>query len=204
MTEFKQIIGRGTRVRDDYGKYFFTILDYTGSATRLFADPEFDGEPVRITEEEIDEAGEVIEGSIDIIEPEEEGLEEELEEEAVPIISDDTEGIPRKYYVDGGWIEIVAHMVYELDSSGKKLRVVKYTDFTADNIRSIYPSAAELRSKWSDAEERALVLEELESRGITFEQLAQATDQPDADPFDLLCHVAFSAPLRTRRERAER
>ncbi len=68
----------------------------------------------------------------------------------------------------------------------------------------IFFSAAELRSKWSNVEERALVLEELESRGITFEQLAQAINQPEADPFDLLCHVAFSAPLRTRRERAER
>lgn len=203
MTEFKQIIGRGTRVRDDYGKYFFTILDYTGSATRLFADPDFDGEPVRITEEEIDEKGEIVEDSSEVIEPEEEQLDE-VEEEAAPIISDDSEGEPRKYYVDGGWIEISAHMVYELDSSGKKLRVVKYTDFTTEKIRSMYSSAAELRSKWSDAEQRALVLEELGARGITFEQLAQATNQPDADPFDLICHVAFSAPLRTRRERAER
>ena len=62
MTEFKQIIGRGTRVRDDYGKYFFNILDYTGSATRLFADPDFDGDPALITEEEIDEDGQVTGG----------------------------------------------------------------------------------------------------------------------------------------------
>ncbi len=199
MTEFKQIIGRGTRVRDDYGKYFFTILDYTGSATRLFADPDFDGDPVSLKEEKIDEEGKSVEIEIEIEEPGEEFVTEE-----VPVIPDDSEGAPRKYYVDGGWVEIAAHMVYELDSSGKKLRVVKYTDFTAEKIRSMYPSAAELRSQWEDAELRSLVLEELESRGITFEQLAEATNQPDADPFDLICHVAFSAPLRTRRERAER
>ena len=69
MTEFKQIIGRGTRVRDDYGKLFFNILDYTGTATRLFADPDFDGEPIRITEEEIDEYGQVT--GEEIIQPEE-------------------------------------------------------------------------------------------------------------------------------------
>ncbi len=197
MTEFKQIIGRGTRVRDDYGKYFFTILDYTGSATRLFADSEFDGDPVSLKEEQIDEEGKSIETEI-------KDSTDEFDTEKAPAIADDSEGAPRKYYVDGGWVEIAAHVVYELDSSGKKLKVVKYTDFTAEKIRSMYPSAAVLRSKWEDAEQRALVLAELESRGITFEQLAEAANQPDADPFDLICHVAFSAPLRTRRERAER
>lgn len=68
----------------------------------------------------------------------------------------------------------------------------------------MYTSAAELRSKWSDAEERAAIIESLEERGITFDELAATTGQPDADPFDLLCHVAFNAPLRSRRERAER
>ena len=67
MSEFKQIIGRGTRVRDDYGKLWFNILDYTGSATRLFADPDFDGEPVRIIEEEMDDDGETIPGSVTVI-----------------------------------------------------------------------------------------------------------------------------------------
>jgi type I restriction enzyme R subunit len=67
----------------------------------------------------------------------------------------------------------------------------------------MYPSAAELRAKWSSGQERAAIIEALEQRGITFEELSEAAKQPDADPFDLLCHVAYSAPLRTRRERAE-
>ena len=204
MTEFKQIIGRGTRVRDDYGKLYFNILDYTGSATRLFADPEFDGEPALITEQEIDERGQVIEGTEEVVEGEEALEEEELEVAQVASVSDDSEGERRKYYVDEGWVEIAAHLVYELNTDGKQLRVVKFTDYTAEKVRGMYTSAAELRSKWSDAEERAAIIESLEERGITFDELAATTGQPDADPFDLLCHVAFNAPLRSRRERAER
>jgi|Deesub1362A_J573_1020465.scaffolds.fasta_scaffold02610_4 type I restriction enzyme R subunit len=206
MTEFKQIIGRGTRVRDDYGKLYFNILDYTGSATRLFADPEFDGEPALITEEEIDGAGELIEGSYEIIRDEEIlTVSEDLEEyrSTKPILSDDSEGEPRKYYVDDGTVEIVANVVYELDHDGKRLRVIKYTDYTKDQIRSMYTSAAELKSKWSDSEQRRVIIQMLEEKGISFEHLAEVTKQYDADPFDLLCHVAFNAPLRTRRERAE-
>ncbi len=198
MTEFKQIIGRGTRVRDDYGKLFFNILDYTGSATRLFADPDFDGEPALITEEKMDETGtttgtEIIDEEPPIIDPE--------PELAPP--TPEPPGEAHKYYVDNGSVVIAAHMVYELDPDGKQLRVVKFTDYTGEKVRNMCPSAAELRSKWGDAEERAAIIQALEERGITFEELAEAAGQPDADPFDLLCHIAYNAPLRTRRERAQ-
>ena len=203
MPEFKQIIGRGTRVRDDYGKYFFNILDYTGSATRHFADPEFDGFPAFATEQTIDEAGQIT--SEEII-----GEEEPIDvEDAEMTIGEGTSEIieppevrHRKYYVDGGQVEIVAHLVYELDSEGNKLRVVKYTDYTAEKARMLYPSAAELRKKWSDPSQRSEIITALEERGINFEDLVAAANQPDADPFDLLCHVTYNAPLRTRRERA--
>jgi type I restriction enzyme R subunit len=200
MTDFKQIIGRGTRVRDDYGKLYFNILDYTGSATRLFADPDFDGEPALVSEEKMDESGKQIEATV----VEEQVIEEPKEIDRSPI--DWTEQgtkPPQKFYVDRGTVEIAAHLVYELDENGKQLRVVKFTDYTADNVRDMYPSAAVLRSKWSSAEERAEIIKALGDRGISFEKLAQVANQPDADPFDLLCHVAFNAPLRTRRERAE-
>jgi len=82
--------------------------------------------------------------------------------------------------------------------------VIQYTDYAAETIRHMYTSAAELRSHWSSAEERSEVIAALEQHGIGFDQLAENSKQPDADPFDLLCHVAYSAPLRTRRERAER
>ncbi len=108
-----------------------------------------------------------------------------------------------KYYVDGGSVQIATHVVYELDSKGKQLRVVKFTDYASETIRNMYPSAADLQSQWSDAKERTTILDALAERGITLEHLAENAGQLDADPFDLLCHVAFSAPLRTRRERAE-
>jgi type I restriction enzyme R subunit len=202
MTDFKQIIGRGTRVRDDYGKYYFNILDYTGSATRLFADPDFDGGPALIIEEQMNDAGERV-GEPEVLS--EEDAEAVLEPpEVPPELSEETsETAPRKYYVDHGYVEIAAHLVYELDAEGKQLRVVRFTDYTAEKVRSMCPSAAALRSKWSSAKERATILEALEGQGISLDELMAAAKQPDADPFDLLCHVAFNAPLRTRRERAE-
>ena len=205
MSEFKQIIGRGTRVRDDYGKLYFTILDYTGSATRLFADPEFDGEPALVTQEEIDDEGEPVEGTEEIVQPEEEIEEETPADEIIPDLDfGDEENEPRKYYVDGGQVYIAADLVYELDADGKQLQVVRYTEYAANKVRTIFPSAAELRSRWSDPQERAEIISALEERGIEFDDLATASNQPDADPFDLLCHLAYNAPLRTRRERADR
>jgi type I restriction enzyme, R subunit len=214
MTEFKQIIGRGTRVRDDYGKYYFTILDYTGSATARFADPSFDGSPALITEVEIDEDGEVVPGSEVEVKP----LDEPPDTEDTEDWDEEDEGDGgatagpgeeppqprRKYYVDGGSVEICAHLVYELDPDGKQLRVVKLTDYTAEEVRTLYSTGAELRHHWADPVGRSEVIAALEDRGIDFDQVAAAAGQPDADPFDLLCNIAYSSPLRTRRERADR
>ena len=103
MTDFKQIIGRGTRVREDYGKLYFNIVDYTGSATRLFADPEFDGEPALIDEEVIDENGEVVEQTV--IEDESQG-EEGAFELVLLEFSEDEPSQPRKLYFDGSSVEV--------------------------------------------------------------------------------------------------
>jgi len=204
MTEFKQIIGRGTRIRDDYGKLYFTILDYIGSATTHFADPDFDGQPAIITEEEMDEDGNTVEDTEEVVQPEEELAEEELPQGEPPTLDlNDAEKQPRKFFYDGGAVVIAASLVYELGADGVQLRIVKLTEYTAEKVRDMYSSAAALRSKWSNAEERAAIIKALEDRGITFEQLAEATKKPDADPFDLLCNIAFNVPLRTRRERAE-
>ncbi|MDF0590998.1 type I restriction-modification enzyme R subunit C-terminal domain-containing protein [Methanotrichaceae archaeon Mx] len=94
-------------------------------------------------------------------------------------------------------------MVHVLAEDGKLLRVVKLTDYTAEKVRTFYP-ASELKEKWADLEERAEILSRLEERGIDFEELAQAAGRPQADPFDLLCHLAYGAPLLTRLERAEK
>ena len=204
IVEFKQIIGRGTRVRDDYDKLYFSILDYTGSATRHFADPDFDGEPALVTEQEVDEQGEVT--STTVVTPEEPvGEEEAVMSDDPEILGGDDEPVQRrKYYVDGGHFEIAAHLVYELDADGKQLRVVRYTEYAAERVRTICPTGAELRARWSDSQQRAEIIQALADRGIEFGELAAATGHPEADPFDLLCHLAYNAPLRTRRERAER
>jgi len=192
MTEFKQIIGRGTRVRADYGKLWFSILDYTGSATRLFADPAFDGDPIDPpTEIKLNEG-------IPVPKP------EKLEHTDTDIMPNGVHEEPAKYYVDEGKVAIATHFVYELDSHGKKLRIVKYIDYASEKIRSMWTSAAELRFHWDNAEQRTAIIDALAEHGITLEQLVENAGQPDADPFDLLCYVAFNAPLRTRRERAER
>ncbi|MGH2586226.1 MAG: type I restriction-modification enzyme R subunit C-terminal domain-containing protein, partial [Dehalococcoidia bacterium] len=206
MAEFKQIIGRGTRVRDDYGKLYFNILDYTGSATRLFADPDFDGFPAIVTEVEIDALGDEIPGSEDVIQPEESLVVAEgggSYSADTPDLDDD-EPQRRKYYWDGGRVEIVAHMVHELAPDGTQLRMVSFTDYTGEQVRTLYPTAAELRARWADPTERSAIIAALEERGIGFDELRTITRQPEADPFDLLCHLAYNAPLRTRRERAER
>ena len=199
IVEFKQIIGRGTRLFVDAGKLWFTILDYVG-ATRLFADPEFDGFPELEAEETINADGEITsstEGG-EVVE-----AAQRAEEEPEPTIADDVEGEPRKYYVNGVQVHIIHEMVQELDPQGKRLRVRRFDDYTREQVRTLYGDAGKIRAAWQDAERRALLVSELEQRGITFEQLAEATGQADADPFDLLIYVAFNAPLHSRRERAQ-
>src|ERR1035437_1650678 len=208
MVEFKQIIGRGTRVRDDCGKLWFNILDYTGTATRNFADPAFDGDPAFATQEEIDEHGKTI--NIEVETTEEREDNEGAVAEGYPLPSDGRgaggEGgvRSRKFYFDGGQVEIATHLVYELDSDGKQLRVIKPADYTAEKVRTLCASPDQLRARWADADQRADIIHQLAERGIDFQQVAAQAGQPDADPFDLLCHLAFNAPLLTRRQRADR
>ena len=146
MTEFKQIIGRGTRVRADYGKLFFSIIDYTGSATRLFRDDDFDGEPDLLTEEEMDEVGQVKPQSKRVVEQHQPDPDptDPLEE----IKDDDTSTLPRKYYVDGGdGRRIVKEMVYDLDADEHKLKLVKLIDYATNELRELYPSAGEVQQQ---------------------------------------------------------
>jgi type I restriction enzyme R subunit len=208
MTEFKQIIGRGTRMREDYGKTWFNILDYTGSATKNFADPDFDGYPEIEEEITIDVNG--YETGEEVLTPEpgedagaEEGGGYEPGTTTGPGEGGGGGGEPRKLYVDGGRIEIAAHMVYELDAEGNQLRVVQFTDYTAEKVRTLFTSADELHDSWADPLKREEVILELEERGISFRELSEAAGQPDADPLDLLCHLAFGTDLRTRKQRAE-
>lgn len=205
MSEFKQIIGRGTRVREDYNKLFFDILDYTGSATRMFADPDFDGHAAQVLEEAANENGQVIEAE-HVIE-----FDQQQNEQFPPNIPGQPHELNhpaldarQKFYVDGGHVEIAAHLVYELDAEGNNLRMVQFSDYTAEKVRVLYRSPEDLTNHWKDPATREALIVQLADRGIDLGQLVEQTNQPDADLLDLLCHVAFNAPLLTRRQRAEK
>jgi type I restriction enzyme R subunit len=204
--EFKQIVGRGTRLKVEYGKEYFNIIDFTGTATRHFADPDFDGEPARIEEVTVDAEGEVVETAVE----ETSAVAESAPEYSAEADPTDERGggviitEPRKYYVDGGEVEVIGHLVYDLDADGKKLQVVKYTEYSGRAVRTLYPTRAALQSAWANPDTRSEVLRELSERGISFDELTASSANPDADPFDLLCHLAWNAPLLTRRQRAEK
>lgn len=204
MTEFKQIVGRGTRVREDKEKLFFTILDYTGSATRNFADPDFDGEPPLITEDEIDGDGNIIDGGEWIPNPptnEPDDLEDDDDNNNPP--QGEEGGEPRKkYYISEGEVSIVAESVQILDASGK-LRTIQFTQYAKEQIKTMFPSVNDFRSKWNDLQKRQHILDELENIGISIDQLMEITKQQEADPFDLICFVAFDLKPLTRKQRAE-
>ena len=193
MTEFKQIVGRGTRIREDKQKLFFTIIDYTGSATSKFADAEFDGTPPLLTQEEIDEQGRQIEGSYAAFPDPEQGDDDE---------DDDTGGGGRRRIrVVEGEARVVNETVHMLDGEGR-LRTVQFTQYAKDEVTSMFTSVGELRAAWSDIQQREQILRLLEEKNIDLDQLADFVGKADSDPFDVLCFVAFDLKPRTRKERA--
>src|SRR5439155_3863917 len=165
--------------------------------------------PAFATQEEIDEDGKT--KDIEIETPEEpestegnEANEGKAREGGVTIVDSPSDPRMRKYYFDGGSVEIAAELVHELDAEGKQLRVIKLTDYTAEKVRTLCAGPDELRARWADAGQRAEIIQQLAERGIDFQQVALQAGKPDADPFDLLCHLAFNAPVLTRRQRADR
>jgi len=177
--------------------------DYILRYTRDFPIAVVEAKP----EEEIDENGKVKE--TEVITPEEpesvEDVEGKLADASLSSSIEERAGVrSRKYYFDGGQVEIAAELVHELDSDGKQLRVVKLTDYTAEKVRTLCTSPDDLRARWADAGQRANIIQQLVDRGIDFSQVAAQAGKPDADPFDLLCHLAFNAPVLTRRQRADR
>lgn len=107
---------------------------------------------------------------------------------------------PRKYYFDGGSVQVAAEFVFELDGDGRQINVTKLTDHIARQVRTLYRNSEEIRALWVNLDARNEVVRKLAERGVAFDELAKAAGQPEADPFDLLCHLAFAAPLLTRRE----
>ena len=204
MTEFKQIVGRGTRVHEDTRKFYFTLMDFRG-ATSHFADPDFDGEPVQIYEpgeddpiippDDIPPTGD----SGDPIPPEP-GDDETIVDEPPGIAPPITGGV-RKVYVDGVEAAIVAERVEYLDENGKL--VTEYLrDFTKKALRKHFASLDDFLKRWKAAERTQAIVEELEAEGLPLDVIAGELGK-DLDPFDLICHVAFDAKPLTRRERAD-
>jgi type I restriction enzyme R subunit len=199
MIDFKQIIGRGTRVSEEHNKFWFTIIDYVG-ATQLFYDPAFDGDPVRVMKSEID-----AEGNETKIEDSEDGtLQPEQDPEGFEKPLGSIAELPRKYYLDDVQVYIAGEQAFELDPDGNTLRTIQFTDYVNENIRRLNLTAEHLRKDWPKAEQRAEILNQLRTRGIDPDHLAHVIHQEDADALDLLLHVAYNAPLVTRRERAEK
>jgi type I restriction enzyme R subunit len=207
MTEFKQIVGRGTRVHEDTKKYYFTLLDFR-KATNHFADPDFDGEPVQIYEP--GEKDPVIppddvpppEDGEDPIPPEPGEDEEIIVEPELPDISiPPGDGKPTKYYIEGQEVSIVAERIEYLDEYGK-LVTESLRDYSKKALKRRFASLDDFLERWNGAERKQAVIEELASEGLLLEPLAEEVGK-DLDPFDLICHVAFDRPPLTRRERAE-
>ena len=204
MTEFKQIIGRGTRINDDYGKQYFTIMDFR-NVTNLFADPEFDGMPESITDD--DEAF-VIDGD--------NWLPDEKDEETPDNGDIDGNGdggkfeppsegeVRKKIRVRGVEVRVLSERVEILDENGK-LIVESLTDYSKRNILHEYATLDVFLQAWNAADKKQAVLNALEEQGLPLEVLQEAYGEAAGiDPFDLILHLAYNRPPMTREERARR
>ena len=191
MTKFKQIIGRGTRIDDNYNKLWFTILDFK-KATELFADPTFDGEPVQI----------LITTGEDDDPPIEPGDTGEIDDETPPGPGD---GPPEtdytKYFVSGVEVRKVAERVQYYGSDGK-LVTESFKDYTRKAVMAQFASLDDFVKRWSDADRKQAVIDELANAGVIWEALEDDISK-QMGPFDLICHVVFDQPALTRRERAD-
>jgi type I restriction enzyme R subunit len=197
MTEFKQIIGRGTRINEDYGKLFFTIMDFRG-ATALFADPTFDGDPVQIYEPGPDDP------PLPPVEPPPGGESPDppIPPGPGPGPGGRVEDPPGRYVVDNVPVTVAVERVQYLDENGR-LITESLTDYTRKTVRTTYATLDAFLTVWNDAEKKQAVLEELAAKGVFLDELAEQVGR-DYDAFDLVCHVAFDAPPLTRKQRAEK
>lgn len=188
MTEFKQIIGRGTRIDEDYDKLFFTIIDFK-RATELFADPEFDGDPIPDEDYDPEGKGPVDPGGSD-------GDDSDVIGDPVP-----PDRVAKKYYVHDIEVSVVAERIQYYGADGK-LITESLRDYTKKKVMSRFASMDEFLQTWTEADKKAAVVTEFEEQGVLFEALADEVGK-DLDPFDLLCHVVYGQPPKTRRERAD-
>ena len=223
ITKFKQIIGRGTRIDEKYGKLWFSILDFK-KATELFADERFDGEAVRVKEakakdfndeNEIEDIVNGDEGIDDINDP---FASDDIDPETIfdpsppaDVNNENTGGIdtgddessaPRKkYHVSGVIVEKIAERVQYYDTDGK-LVTESFKDYTRKTMAKQFASMDEFTKKWNDAERKQAIIDELAEEGIIWDALEQEIGK-DMDPFDMICHVVYDQSPLTRKERAQ-
>lgn len=204
-TKFKQIIGRGTRINEEFGKLFFTIIDFR-NATDQFADPNFDGDPVRIKPMiEDDSLEDVIEEEMEIIEPviDQETGEELFLEPNVPETApffEETQRERGKIYVNGVDVSILISRELHFDQQGRPI-TISLKDHTKDVINKQFASLDNFINIWTATERKEAIIEELAEQGIMINALYEAVNQ-EVDLFDLICHLAYDQPPLTRRQRA--
>lgn len=201
MTKFKQIIGRGTRINEEYNKTYFSILDFR-NVTDLFADPDFDGEPIQIKEIGQDQEIPPFEPSDGEVFPEPEG---ENTPEVPPIRTPEGElgevNEPRpKVYVNGVDVSILVSREMYFDQHGRPI-TTSLKDHTKAIIKEQYKSLDDFLNRWNSADKKTALIEELQQQGVLVEALYNAVNK-DLDLFDLICHVAYDMPPLTRKERA--
>ncbi len=207
MTKFKQIVGRGTRIKEEFDKLYFTILDFR-NVTNLFADPDFDGDPIRIkpvvqdtdlsniVDEEENDASPII----DEVSGEEIKLKPQVRYPE-PEIKPNTVNEPRqKVYVNGVDVSILISREMYFDNDGKPI-TTSLKDHTKKLIKGQYPSLDDFLNKWNRSDRKDTIVKELEEQGVLVEALRDAVNRR-VDLFDLICHVAFDQPPLTRKERA--
>ncbi|QGR81157.1 DEAD/DEAH box helicase [Enterococcus gallinarum] len=210
MTEFKQIIGRGTRLLEDYGKTYFTIMDFR-NASRLFADPAFDGKPEVVID---------LGGDDPVDEPEtpteegEEGTGEDtgadgVKEDDGEYVTDDTppfddegEDKPRKYYVGDVLVKVLSERVQYVDRDGK-LITESLIDYTKKNILEQYSRLDDFLRTWTEAEKKQAIIDELQDDGVLLDAVREELGKTELDDFDLICHIAYDKAPLTKKERAE-
>jgi type I restriction enzyme R subunit len=200
LTEFKQIIGRGTRVREDFNKMFFTIIDFR-DATKLFYDPAFDGEAVQIYKPKPDDP--IVPLDDDLTEPiPGEETEQQTEEQVIPglLIDRDPQQKRVKYYVNDVPVSIVGERIQYYDKE-RGLVTITLRDYSKEVLQKRFRTINDFLNDWTYAERKDVLIVELLERGVFMEELQEKVGK-DLDEFDLICHVAFDMPPLSRKERA--
>lgn len=205
MTEFKQIIGRGTRLLEEKGKTYFTIMDFR-NASRLFADKDFDGTPDVVID--IPDGGEMVDPPVNLVDSLSEMENDEPIQDvqnilvASPLVTPPDGDMPRKYYVSDVEVTVISERVQYIDKDGK-LITESLIDYTRKNILSQYARLDDFLSRWTKAQRKQAIIDELKEEGVLLDAVREETGKTDIDDFDLICHLAYDKAPLTRVERAD-